>query len=639
MLYRPLSRALSLTAALLAAAPSIASDAPEKNTKGKYRQAQDMVYGAALYDYFQGNYFDSLSTLLVAGQRDAIKTHRDNAALIEGGISLGFGLRQRAAALFEQQLQQGDGNSASESRHRKIAWLKLAELNYLQGNWPLAAEQLQKSGAANESALALNLALRNGDFSAVETLLAAEALPFEQRVLGGINLAAALAREGQLPAAAAHYRKAAALAAEAEDASAELQTLADKAHIGAGYAYTLQQRYPEAMEEFRQVRLRTPWAGRALLGLGWSAINSDQYQSAVDALQFLVSNHGDPTSAREAMVALPHSYEKLQRPDAALAAYKRAEGHYRSILVQLELLQKDIESTEFAPTGDSTAQRYGWLQLTEAPQLMRDNRRYLRPILQSDGFQLRLSELRDLRQLSRVLENWQRKLPQLEQLIDERKRRRRSIVEDYQSAQFDQQVGIAAQQYRELQESLAHIERERDALALLTADESESGEILSLLQRAEERYRALDSAGKTRASQKKTLQRARGLLLWQASEQYHDRLWQQRRELQALDQQLQNAGRQRDETDLVARRAPQLNQLRTKIAAAAPQLSAQRSAIDRASGLIEESIRRDVIAELNRERAQIAQYMAHSRLAIARLQDAAMQIPSAGATGEGGDDE
>jgi len=636
MSYHTISRALSLTAALLGtAAPALAADEPEK-----YRQAQDMVYGTVLYDYFQGNYFDSLSTLLVAEQRDAIKTHRDNAALIEGGISLGFGLRQRAAELFEQQLQSSD-----EAGHRRVAWLKLAELNYLQGDWPLAAEQLQKSGDARESAqqsaLALNLALRNGDFAAAEPLLKSEALPLEQRLLGHINLAAALAREGHFVAAVVHYRRAGELAAAQEEAPPEIGVLADKAHTGAGYAYALQDRHTEAMEEFRRVRLHTPWASKALLGLGWSAVDSGEYPSATDALQFLVDNHGDSAAAREAMVALPYSYEKLQRPSAALAAYRRAEGHYRSVLIQLQLLQDSLESQQFAPAGASDAQRYGWLQLAEAPQLMHDNRHYLQPILQSDHFQLRLSELRDLRQLSRVIENWQGKLPQFDQLIDARQQRRRAIVENYQSGQFDQQVEFAAQQYRELQESLARIERERDALALQAAapDESASGEMLSLLAGAEDRYKTLQELGRAREPQGKTLRRARGLLLWRASEQYHDNLWRRRRELRQLGEQLQDTERQRSETDVVARRAPQLNQLRAEIASASPQLAAQRNAIDRASGLIEESIRRDVIAELGRERARIQQYLAHSRLAIARLQDAAMQNPPAAETDTGGADE
>lgn len=413
--------------------------------------------------------------------------------------------------------------------------------------------------------------------------------------------------------------------------------LADKAYTGAGYAFALQEQYDQAIEAFRGVRLGTPWSSRALIGLGWSAVNSAQYLVAVDALQYLVDNHGDSAAAREAMVALPYSYEKLQRSGAALSAYRKAEEYYLAVLAELEQLQKNIETSEFAPAGGD-AQRYGWLQLAEAPQMMQDNRRYLRPILQSDKFQLRLSELRDLQQLSRVIEGWQEKLPHFAHLIEARAQRHRTVVDMYNSAQFDQQLQIAEHEYRQLEEALARIEKERDALALLATQQSEYSEMLSLLRRAEQRYRALENAGKARENQKKTLARARGLLLWQANEEYHHNLWQKRKALRDLGEQLQAAERQRRETDLVARRAPQLNQLRTKVAAAAPQLAAQRDAIDRAADLIEASIRTDVIAELNRERAQIQHYMAHSRLAIARLQDAAMQTGQVTESGEGGED-
>lgn len=628
MPYRPLLYSFSLTAALLGAAlPAHASDSNTAPSK-KYRQAQDMAYGVALYDYFQGNYFDALSTLMVAEERDTIRIHTDNAALIEGGISLGFGLQERAAELFEQQLQVDRGDPETLARYRAVAWLKLAELNYRQQNWPQAKQQLQKSGAANRSDLALNLALRDGDFAAAEQRLASETLPLKYRLLGRINLAAALARQQRFGEAITQYGQAAGLVQELGETEPELQILRDKAHIGAGYAFALQQRFPQAMEEFRQVRLRTAWADRALLGLGWSAINSERYRAAVDALQFLLEQHSDSGAAREALVALPYSYEKLQRPKAALLAYQQAEQNYRSTLTELQQLQSSVSALAFAPAVDPERARFGWLEVAEAPQLIRDNRRYLQQILQSDHFQLRLSELRDLKQLAQVIARWQEQLPLFGQLLDARKLRRKEIVDGYNSAQYDQQVDIARQEYRALKNTLARIEEDRDGLALLATEEGEENEdveLLNLLQRAEARHAQLASLGKTREYQRKTLQRARGILQWQAAQDYHDNLWQKHKTLRALEEQLSAADKQRQQVDRISSRAPQLRQLQHKAAAAQPQLAQQSRAIVAASAAIESSIRRDVIAELHRQRAQIQQYMAHSRLAIARLQDAAMQ--------------
>ncbi|MGL6162439.1 hypothetical protein [Microbulbifer sp.] len=614
MRYKPLSHFFLSAALVCAAAPALASE--------KYQQAQDMRYGAGLYEYFQGNYFDALSTLMVAEHRGGIRAHADNAALIEGGISLGFGLRQRAAELFEQQLEKNGGETPA--RYRRLAWLKLAELNYLKEDWPQSAQQLEKSGA-NDTDLALNLALRTGDLQRAQQLLAGDTLPLKYRVLGHTNLGAALAREQRYAEAIDHYHRASALVLDVDEPPRELSILKDKAHIAAGYAYGLQQRHAQAAEEFRQVRLRTPWADRALLGLGWSSINSGQYQSAVDALQFLAAREPLSTEVQEALAALPYSYEKLERPRAALTAYQQAERQYHSALVELHQLQQSVESLEFSPTNTGTAQRYGWLEAAEAPQLMRENLRYLRPILQRDDFQLRLSELRDLRQLAGVIDNWQQRLPLFDQLIVERERRRGAIVDSYTSAQFDQQVDIARQQYRQLEASLARIEKDSDALALVDKENGERGEFLALTEEAEDRYRKLAALGKVRPQQAQTLKRARGILLWQAGQEYHHNLWQKRKALSELGEQLENADRRRRSADRIAQRAPQLHLLQEKVDAARPQLRTQRREIDAASRSIEASIRRDVIAELARQRRQIQQYLAHTRLAIARLQDAAVQ--------------
>jgi hypothetical protein len=634
---------LSLTAALYcAASPFVAIAA----TAEKFQQAQDMRYGESLYHYFQGNNFDALSVLMVAEKRngekrngenlDGIQHHADNAALIEGGISLAFGLESRAALLFEQQLQKNDSDITDKrekiglARYRALAWQKLAELNYRHQNWPLSREQLQKSGAAKQTDLALNLALRTHDLQGAQRLADESALPIEKRVLGQLNLAAAFAREQQFAQAITHYQNASALVQVIELASPELLILQDKAHMGAGYAYALQQEYAQAAAEFRQVRLRTAWADKALLGMGWASINSGEYQEAINALQFLITQSPLSPEVQEALVALPYSYEKLARPKAALLAYQQAENQYGAALAELHNLQQEIPTLEFSndhkneSLNESLAEdeirwRYGWLQAAEAPAPLRENLRYLRRLLQSDQFQLRLTDLRDLRQLDRVLEQWQTQVPLFNQLIDERGERRKAIVENYQSAQFDQQVDIAQQQYRNLDTALARIEQDRDGLALL---QGEAGELLTLVTDAEKRYADLNASGKTRPQQRETLQRARAILLWQASQDYHDNLWQQRKTLRELESDLHRAATQRQQAEDIAARAPQLNNLQQRVHTADSRLHSQQRAINAAAQSIEASIKRDVLLQLQREQQRIAGYIAHTQLAIARLYDA-----------------
>ncbi|WP_444887452.1 hypothetical protein [Microbulbifer sp. JMSA008] len=642
MSYRPLSRIISLSVALLGASlPTYGTETevtseeipPQEKTQSedkKYRQAQDMSYGATLYEYFQGNNFDALSTLLVAKQRDSIKVHRDSAALIEGGISLSFGLHRRAAELFELQLQTG--NQDTDSKLHQAAWLKLAELNYLQGDFSLAAKNLEKSGAIDSSTLPLNLALRSEEISTAQEFLKRADLPLSERLLGHINLGAALARRGELVAAAEEYRFASTLATEQDEPSEDILILADKAHIGAGYAMALSEQFSQAQAEFSQVRLHTPWATKALLGLAWSSINSEQYQEGVDALRFLLAEHQHSPAAREARVALPYAYEKQAERNKALSAYSDAATYFESTLQQLQHLQRKLSSEPLADASQfSQSQRYGWLQLAQAAPLLRNNQHFLLPILQSDQFQLRLSELRDLQQMDRVLNDWSQKIPQLHSLIEERHQRRSGIIGQYQSAEFDQQLQIAKQHYRNLNDALAQIEGERDALTLLEAtsngeggNNSEIFEMLEILQGAEQRYQLLRSNGKGADYQGETLAKARGILLWQASEQYHHRLWQQRKTLQILESSLRDGEKQLGKTSVEVGRAPQLTQLTERLASTAAQLSGQRAAIAKTASKVEAALRRDIIAELEREQSRIHSYQAHTRLAIARLQDASM---------------
>ncbi len=636
------SLALALTGIIAGASPCFAQEAPAPEPaaaagKQKFQQAQDMRYGAALYHYFQGNTFDALSTLMVSDLRGGISHHADNADLIRGGISLAFGLERQAATLFEQQLQKAvdEENHQRLTRFRQIAWMKLAELNYRHQNWDTAAQQLEKSGAIHETTLTLNLAIRNNDLGQAAQLLRMADLPVAERVLGHNNLAAAFARGEYFPAAAEEYQRAADLVDTVtldkdldEALREELYILRDKARIGAGYALTLQGDYTSAADEFRRVRLDTPWSADALLGLGWASVNGQMHTQAVDALGYLIRQNPLLPQVQEALLALPYTYEALDRPKLALRTYQSAEQQYQRALTDLNNLHSAAAQLQFAEIdGDEKIdlQRYGWLEDAETPALIRMNQHYLLQMMQSDRLQLQLSELRDLQQLRRVLDRWQQRLPEFHNLIEEREQRRLTIVQAHDSAQYDQQVQIAEQQLDELQTSLQRIESEKDSLALLATQTGETAEFLQMLREAEQRYMRLSRAGKTSNYQQQTLARARGILQWQASEQYHQNLWEKRKTITELENVLVDAARNQRQVARIAAEAPQLNLLSGSVDDAGLRINQQRNAIDRASAVIETQIRSDLQSALSGARDRVEQYIAHTRLAIARIQDAAMQ--------------
>src|SRR5687767_8871024 len=76
---------LSSFTAVFFAATASAWTIFEKKAQPKSSVA-DLRYGVALYHYYQQDYLQSLSELMVADARDGIQGHADNPELIAGGV-------------------------------------------------------------------------------------------------------------------------------------------------------------------------------------------------------------------------------------------------------------------------------------------------------------------------------------------------------------------------------------------------------------------------------------------------------------------------------------------------------------------------------------------------------------------------
>ena len=96
----------------------------------------DLRYGATLFEYYQGHYFEALSELMIAEERGGIQGHSDNPKLIEGGINLSFGMEQTAGEIFNALLSaDAEGNFSRPLSVRNAAWFYLGKLRYLRGDW------------------------------------------------------------------------------------------------------------------------------------------------------------------------------------------------------------------------------------------------------------------------------------------------------------------------------------------------------------------------------------------------------------------------------------------------------------------------------------------------------------------------
>ncbi|HMU67269.1 MAG TPA: hypothetical protein PKE57_08990, partial [Cellvibrionaceae bacterium] len=357
----------------------------------------DLRLGVALYEYYQNKPLDALSELLVAQARGGIKGHGNHPDIMAGGFYLGYGMERTATQLFTQLLSE-----QQSPKTRDAAWFYIARLRYDQKDWAGVEAALTHISSKPNWDLAQDiLALRVNMATAQDKMAQAERLAdeFERestwRAYAYYNLGAAYGRSGNFKKAAENFDLLLHMRLERQE---EL-SLYDKAMTSAGYAYLLNKRYQEAIDQFSQVRLNSPVANRALLGYGWAAAESQNYSLALKPWTALSQRNLVDESAQEVLIALPYAYEKLGRKPDALAAYQQAEKHYLDEISQLNtslqaLLTPVLDDTLNLPLDEELS----WNRYAEDHNLP-PQKAYFAALFAKNEFQQQVQVLKDLLQM------------------------------------------------------------------------------------------------------------------------------------------------------------------------------------------------------------------------------------------------
>lgn len=644
--FRQTFSGLAATATLVVAAPSWSEP---------LSSVADLRYGVTLYEYYQENYLQALSELMVAEARGGIQGHKDNPQLIVGGISLAYGMENKASAIFTELLDADRPLAV-----RNAAWFYLAKLRYQRGDWSGAQSSLEKvsgldtedrdsrkhlsrSLAAELAALKINLAIHRGELSSASELLqqssdtgelSASWLPYLY-----FNLGAAYSRAGNHSQAQFHYAKLTQLPVPGEDKSqAEHLALYDKALTAAGYSYLLQAQYPAAIAQFAQVRRDSEFSNRALLGYGWAAASDDDYAKALQPWQLLSQRPLFDPSVQESLLALPYAYEKMTATGQALSAFQRAQHNYEREIARIDATLQSLTGDDWFTRWhmlDSKLEKQTWLSLQSAGDHQASlfasegdgnnelPAAYLTKLFAQNRFQGKMQELRELLQLQQSLRGWEQNLEAYTLMLQERQRAR--VIKEETIAR--QHLSERRQQLRQQRDQhaaeLQRIEAEDDYLALALPD---TAELYERVQRAQQALARLQAAGEQAADIEEyaeSLRRYRGLLLWQANNSYRDQLWQKRKQLKSLDVALETLEQNYQRLSGVVSTAPDVAPYQARIVALNNRLQAQQQRVNLALRQAQQQLQVQVVERLQQQRSHLRHYLAQARLSVARLLDAA----------------
>lgn len=595
----------------------------------------DLRLGRALYAYHQQHYFDALTELHIAQQAPSFVEPSAQAQLLDGTISLLFGLEQHAADSLNGLLNR---SNYLDETSKNTAWLYLAKLHHHNGNWGLAARRLDKMGdfaKFRDKALAglqderyglmIDIAIRQNNLATAETLLARwNSEPTLDWAFAQFNIASAYAREGRFQQAANHYAALTQLA-PVYDIFTDRSFLAlyDKALVNRGYALLRSKQAGSAVSSFQRVRLNGDYSAPGLMAWGWAENQQGQPQQALAPWQALADRTPGYAYRQSALLGIAGLYEEMNQLPLAVQAYLRAESSFESALTELarlsrlaqaEPVQNILQLTADSGFGDSWFEQEQTAALLVSPWLLR--------LEASSEFQSLKRDVESVLAMRSVLQSWQQKMAIWDDVIEVRNQRRQTHQQKIENQQYKTLVQLLQQRKQQFEQQLATKAQSNDFLSFV----AEKDQVLvKRLHRAQQTAATLAQASKLRPMQAQQLSRLEGLLTWHGVENFSRSHRQQSKQLAQLDQQLQLFAQSVQQLDALIVAAPDVTPFETRIQRLSQQIFQLEFALSQSQQQLESELRGRLLSELDTLQKKMKRYLLASRLSLARIYDSAFE--------------
>ena len=586
---------------------------------------QDLAYGKVLFHFYQEDYFSALTQLMVAGARDELDYHEDEAELLLGGLYLSYGQHQRADELFSRLLEQ----SIEPETHDR-AWFFLAKIWYQRGFFEKSQQALNRINdylpadlEAERYLLQGRVLMDQGRFDEALVQLSEWRDPGEEWVgYARFNVGVSLVRLGRVEEGARILDEVGQLASEGSD----LSGLRDKANVALGYGWLQAQRPDQAKPSLQRVRLSGPFSNKALLGVGWSDAELNNYQSALlPWLELSKRSVLDP-AVQESLLAVPYAYSQLGADKQAADSYLDAIETFNREIAHLDDAILSVEQGEFVDeiVGDSSTDASGWYwQLDSLPDLIESH--YLYELVATHRFQEGLKNYRDLQQLGANLRRWSDSLGAFDDILDTQQRAHEQRLPVIERSLDRVDLNDMAARETAYASRLTVIERNKDVRALGTTREQ------ALWSEFESMQPGLDSLGDYPSAQElrdkhRLLQ---GLLYWNLHRDYVPRLWQAKKDLRSLGDSLRTAERAYQHIDAARSEWPgKFAGLSQRIAELAPTVRRLDVQVQQTLGRQTRDLQRLATQELRAQRERLSTYVVQARFALASVYDrtAALQL-------------
>lgn len=591
--------------------------------------------GEYYYHYLTGDYPTAMNQL---GQwRNTDEAIAQEAEVMEAAMLLSLGLHEDAEKVF-------NGIDSSVIQAAGQSWFFLSRRYFELGEYDKSIKSIQKALSSNLPAHFF----AEAKYIEVSSYIEMGMMKIAQQSLSEMprdDIWTGFARHNFILAMMDGNSSGRGLELLIEDATfylpetQEAKDLRDRINLISAMHFLESGKNRSAEKHLKQISLAGPYTPAALLQFGWAKIEQRQYEDALQPWRELQVrfNKFDP-EVMESMLGVPHVLDLLNAKTQALKTFEVMESRFIAMNERIDKVSAELEKHDWIERWiiQQNNFEWGWQSEYQDTVPFDQTTEVLKDILSENETVALLERYRDVWILSRYLNEKTDGLVLWEQLIERRKTHSTGNDDKAKLAAYEEALRDANSRLDYLKADLAQSQND-----MFGFPSKKQNDLVSQLGKSTTNIESLMSVGsKTRnlTQYQERWRRVKGLLAWNVNEQRPAREWAVKKQIVNLEQTIKKAQMQLIETKVSLVWSPQAwKGMSDRIKVMQKQVGIVKGMADTAKQDSKDAILRAAREHLAQQKSRITDYLALTRLSVARLYDDALQ-ESIAAGGFGSDE-
>lgn len=595
---------------------------PQANALSFEEEISRLKKGEYYFYYLTEDFPTAMTLLMQLRESDALGEELD---VMEAAMLLSLGLHKQAQKIFEKIQQDGKVSSSKSWFYLSRRWFELGEFD----NVIYSIDQIDPLKITPDSQLESQFMLASAYMELSDHAKAQKIIAAMPRA----SIWTGYARHNYIIAMMHGNSSGRSLNLLIEDATfylpdtQEATHLRDRINLISAIHFLELGQSRSAMKHLKKVSLEGPYTPAALLQYGWVSVEQGDYEKALQPWRELQTrfNLFDP-DVMESMLGIPQVFELMKAYTQAIKSYESIEQRLFSMTQFINTTQDELATAAWLESWISIQSdpHWGWKSQLNTTVPFNDVSGLLHQMLSEDTMVNDLREYRDLEILTQYLIEKEHDLVLWKNMLQQRKSE--ALARDV-APQFERAKQVILEAKNAYATSLKILnDSNNNGFSLATLEQKTSLEKLTSSTLSLEHLIALNNPIRDTGLYQQRWSRVNGLLLWQMNEMKPRVQWQLQRDLLNTKRYIAEAEKQLQETKLADTWS---DSSWYGLGGRVDDLLIKTASLRKKSEESKASARNDLVSKAQRylmvQQQRIKDYLAQSRLSIARLYDEALQ--------------